>query len=643
MYLRLFHNTLRVVCLASLTVALVFAARFALQAANAATISDSGRIPAFAGSVKGRVFVSSDGEALFFTDHGRLRFNLENFSSETGVVTIFENGREARSNLLIPPGLTKVELPVSDSGGPALLRFRWQYAGALDSVILTQRESTDYRRARRGIYLAGTAAALLLLLAVFVARNPNASNTTIREREVGFAVFIACFALFFWIHDHALIPLTGDEPHYMTLAESLFVDGDYDVLNNYAGLLRQTYYPGELLPHTVQTQHGVLTARYPGVAVLLAPAYLGPALGLQIQPYTVSKAVMIVCSALAAVVFFQSLLRFASIGFSLCTVLLVFAGMPLLSYSNQIYPEVPGALLLLAILTRIAGPEIRSPVTGYFTAVLIVLLTFLNLKFNAAAFFCGVALLWKLRGQRRAFIGAGGVLAVGALAACAFAWLLYGDVLKGPYKDHSIVVHDFWRRYLTYLIDADRGLFALNPLLVFAFPGFALLFRKDAVLAACIGLLILLTNLSGVFQREETHWLLGYCPAGRYWVSVLPVIGWLAAAGWLHAWRAAGRRLRVLLGALALVGGVITLGQSLAFVDFQEAYYLPLKEAYVAGRYLAGLTGIDFTILFASYPFAGWFAAAVWSVALFTVGGGLALSVLRGESARNDSGDRAVY
>ena len=187
---------------------------------------------------------------------------------------------------------------------------------------------------------------------------------------------------------------------------------------------------------------------------------------------------------------------------------------------------------------------------------------------------------------------------------------MYGDVLKGPYKDHSIVFQDFWRRYLTYLIDADRGLFALNPLFVFAFPGFALLVRKDAVLAACAALLILLTNLSGVFQREETHWLLGYCPAGRYWVSVLPVIGWLAAIGFLHSWRAAGRWMRVLLAGLAIVGGALALGQSLAFIDFQQAYYLPLQEPYVAARYLGGLIGIDFPFLFAGYPFAGWSAAA---------------------------------
>ncbi|MEQ9363725.1 MAG: hypothetical protein RIF32_05755, partial [Leptospirales bacterium] len=480
-------------------------------------------------------------------------------------------------------------------------------------LILTQLPSSDYKIARRAVYIAGGAAWILLLLTIIV-RSDRRSNLSPgrRKLEDACAVFALFFAVFFYVHDNALIPLTGDEPHYMILAQSIGEDGDYDVIDDYASALRETYYPGALDPHTVSTNHGVITARYPGLGILLAPVFAG----LQFDPYVASKVILILCSANLAAFFFQAIRRVSSSsGFALSAVAASLLSMPFLAYSNQIYPETAGALLLFLIVLRIWEANVARR-ASVLTAVLIVLLPVVNLKFNAAAFLCGLALLWRYRRQGRALVAPVAVLVIGAAGAAAFAWFVYGDVLKGPYKDHSIVIQDFGARYLTYLVDADRGLFALNPLFLFFFPGLLVLYKKDRVLALLTLGLVALTNLSGIFQREESHWLLGYCPTGRYWISVVPVMGWVAARGWFALWRDASLPARVFLAAFSALAAFVALLQSLAFVHFQEGFYLPLKETLNAARFFAQVTGVDLSPFFASYPFADFVPAAAWAAML---------------------------
>ena len=69
--------------------------------------------------------------------------------------------------------------------------------------------------------------------------------------------------------------LTGDAPHYLTIARSLVADGDLDLRNDYDARTYAAFYPGSLEPR--HTNPGPGGEDYPfhgvGVSVLVAPAF----------------------------------------------------------------------------------------------------------------------------------------------------------------------------------------------------------------------------------------------------------------------------------------------------------------------------------------------------------------------------------
>jgi hypothetical protein len=149
---------------------------------------------------------------------------------------------------------------------------------------------------------------------------------------------------------------TGDEPHYLLVAESIAYDGDVDLTNDYASRERTlrvvNAFPLDQYHQAVDYRgsgqlrpvHGA------GLGALLAPAVaLGGLTGARIA--------MVVIAALLADQLFR-LLR--QLGFRrryrvLAWSAVVFC-MPILPFTNQIYPELPAALLVLvAFRVMVAG------------------------------------------------------------------------------------------------------------------------------------------------------------------------------------------------------------------------------------------------------------------------------------------------
>lgn len=123
-----------------------------------------------------------------------------------------------------------------------------------------------------------------------------------------------------------------------------------------------------------------------------------------------------------------------------------------------------------------------------------------------------------------------------------------------------------------------------------------------------------------MLQADEHNWLLGYCPAGRYWIAALPVLIWAGGRGAaaLSLWPRPTpplRLLRCLAIALTLPGLALAALQAAAFFRFQEGYYLPLKRPGNAARSFLESTGIDIAFVFPRYPFEDARALLVWCAA----------------------------
>ena len=184
----------------------------------------------------------------------------------------------------------------------------------------------------------------------FGPRQAATSRPVARERLNGwgvmalFAPFALALAAYLAVFLVLRPDVTGDEPHYLLVAESIAYDGDVELTNDYASRDRTLrilpFFP--LGPHLhaadykgsgeLRPLHGV------GLSALLAPAV---ALG----GVTGARLVMVLIAALLADQLYR-LLR--ALGFrrryrALAWAAVVFC-LPLLVFSSQIYPELPAAL-----------------------------------------------------------------------------------------------------------------------------------------------------------------------------------------------------------------------------------------------------------------------------------------------------------
>jgi hypothetical protein len=170
---------------------------------------------------------------------------------------------------------------------------------------------------------------------------------------------------------------TGDEPHYLLAAESIIYDGDVNLQNDYSNFSRTMrvakIFP--LDPHADYFGSNALRPRHSiGLSVVLAPAVaLGGVDG--------ARLVMVLIAALLADQLYR-LLR--DLGFQrryrwLSWIAVVFC-LPVITSTSQIYPELPAALILVALLRiMISGPP--SPAMIAFGSTAAGALVWLHVRF----------------------------------------------------------------------------------------------------------------------------------------------------------------------------------------------------------------------------------------------------------------------
>jgi hypothetical protein len=170
-------------------------------------------------------------------------------------------------------------------------------------------------------------------------------------RVVGWLTpLVVAFAAYLIVYDAMNPATTGDEPHYLLVAESIAFDGDVDMRNDYASRERTlrvvNVFPldynvqaavykdsGELRP-----LHGV------GLSALLAPA-------VGLGGLTGARVVMVLIAALLA---HQLYFLLKDLGlrrrYRIAAWIAVAFCMPVVPFTSQIYPELPGALIVVVVL-----------------------------------------------------------------------------------------------------------------------------------------------------------------------------------------------------------------------------------------------------------------------------------------------------
>lgn len=378
---------------------------------------------------------------------------------------------------------------------------------------------------------------------------------------------------------HNKEPLTGDQPHYLVMSQSVLSDRGLDVKNQYqqrsyrdfyehqpSGWMDYTginnplaNYPAVIEPH-VDTRFmpdGPHWYSYhaPGLSLLTAPMlWIGGLPLVQIGMVGCALAVLILTYVWTKRVTRKRWAAFLATGMTGFSV-------SFLSLSGLVYPDLPAALLLLTGLLIVTGKRLRI-------RWLLVLSIAAGLApwLHARTYVVSLALLgyagWvicKTQADPRRRAVRLGALALPAVALMAGALLLqhymHGAWMPtGVYGKPSLFALDAVTGSVATLTDQTKGIFSNNPAYLLLIPGTVFWARKDLrsffLTAIVVGPTLL---LNATFRG----WWGGFSPPGRYSFAIIPALAPAIAFCLLAAKRL---RTKALIGTVAAFQAILVLG-----------------------------------------------------------------------------------
>jgi hypothetical protein len=415
-----------------------------------------------------------------------------------------------------------------------------------------------------------------------------------------FAVAVALYAgMGLWYASR--LRVSGDEPHYLLMAQSLWREGDLDLADNHARGDWRENSPGPIAPHygAPRADGRPFPAHSPGLPFLLAPVY---ALGGRLACVVVLAILAAGATAAARTLALQAT-GSREAAFAAWVAAL---GPPLAYYAFHVYTEAPSALAAAGGLALLLGPPSVSSAVA--AALLACALPWLHVKMIPAAAALGIVAAVRLRGRSRiAFLA---VAAAGGAAYLAYYHRIFGvasplAIYGGlPAGESGSPL----RAAAGLLLDRSFGLLWHAPVFLLALAAIPAAWRRrlwpHALLAAAIVLPVLGWRM----------WWGGQSPPARFLAPLAPLLATLVAlrapaadrpAHGLGRWRwpLAAIGLGLLLIAVRAPGDLLLLNRG----DRPTRLWTALSGDADAGRYLPSLvaaTGDDVRV------------AAVWLVAL---------------------------
>lgn len=344
-----------------------------------------------------------------------------------------------------------------------------------------------------------------------------------------------------------------DEPQYLLTAVSLWEDHDLDISDELAVERWREFSDVDLPVQTRVLDDGRQLSPHDPLLPLLVAAPVG------IFGWMAAKVVLaLVAAAAAALTCWVAVRRFAvPVGLAALGTGVLFATPPLAVYGQQVYPEMPAALAVLAAVAALTGPGRRR--NDVLLVAAVVALPWLGVKYAPVA--AVLAVLGLVRAHRSGRVGAA-TFTVGALAAAGSGYLLLHRLIWGGWTvygtgDHFRTAGEFsvvgvtpdyadrTVRLVALLVDREFGLVPWQPALLLLVPAAAALLRRREW--------PLLAPLAAGWATAT--WLAltmhGYWWPGRQVVVVLPIAVVVLLTWVAHVRPAALRR------AVAAVAGVL--------------------------------------------------------------------------------------
>lgn len=318
----------------------------------------------------------------------------------------------------------------------------------------------------------------------------------------------------------------GDEPHYLTMAESLRSDRDLDLRDEFRQRAYRSFYPGELSAHTspASPRRQLYSIHTPGLPALVLPAYfLGGAAAVR-------GFLVLIAAATAALV--HALLRDvlrdearARAGYAAFVALA-----PIAFYANQIYPEVPAALATAVFLhtSRRNAHTLSLCAAGALAGALL----WFHPKFLPLAVTGLVLTLLRPRAGTPSRVGALLLFAAAFQALLSWMNVIFGrpslTAAYGAGAQQDVALAHWLRGLPGLLVDREFGLLLHAPLWALAALGVRPLWRDHA---GDLVRAVLLAVSSLLVGAAYSMWWGGTCPPGRFLVPAMPSLALLLAYG----------------------------------------------------------------------------------------------------------------
>ncbi len=331
-----------------------------------------------------------------------------------------------------------------------------------------------------------------------------------------------------------LYEITGDEPHYLLISDSLYRDQDLRVENNY--LMETPVHracranlsdPVDIERH-VRNGYSMHNVGLP--LLLLLPYSLAGVAG--------AKIFMALLAGLWPLVFYKALFQITeSRSWSMLIAIAIALGLPYLPGSNQLYVDLLGGMIILYAMVRVLSVmRGRRPslAQNIWLGLLLAFLPWLHIRLSAPALpLLGGYVYAALRGgalraredvgPTGAFLIPVGALLISGLALAVYNQIAFGNAIFGPY--YGYLSFDARKIALTFTglhWDMAHGIFMQQPLLILGLFGVVPLVRDNWR----AGLLLALVSISVLLPNSMLSlWYGGASFYGRY--------NWAVASLWI--------------------------------------------------------------------------------------------------------------
>ena len=345
---------------------------------------------------------------------------------------------------------------------------------------------------------------------------------------------VAAGALIAIWHSQSRNTPTGDEPHYLVIADSIARYHSLEVTRAYESELEthRMYAPGLVPPgklprskdkHERVGPNGSFSIHNLGLPLLILPA-------LELRgPMGVRLFMLLVSSLVPVIAWISAGFFIESVPLRWLVALASAFSAQFQYYAGQIYPDLLGGIAFGVVAIILIRKWILRDNMGTASTIAIVLLAFMpwvHIRFIAPAAVCLAAMFLiqpPRRSQNRTLMAASISIAVGLLVLLGLYNKYAFDQFAGPYPSDALAFSKGTVMAMVGIhLDQFEGIFLEAPILLAAVLGMAALMRRDWR----VGIFLLMLHASFVVPTAMHYpdWYGGGSPAGRFGLAAAVVL-----------------------------------------------------------------------------------------------------------------------